>query len=75
MDGLYLKDENQRIYVALKNFEKYQRPLALSIDNYLNKIDLMYNKDKAHNIILPGAVIAYMLLESANLEPAKAELI
>ena len=75
LDGLFLKDENQRIYVALKFFEKYQRPLSLSIDEYINYFDLLHNKIKAHNINLPDAVIAYRLLESANLDSAKSELV
>ena len=75
LNGLYLKDENQRIYVALKTFEKYQRPAEESIDNYLNKFDLMYCRLKNHKIILPDAVLAYRLLESANLEKSKSDLV
>ena len=75
LNGLYLKDVNQRIYVALKSFEKYQRPADDSIDNYLNKFDLMYNRLKSHKIILPDPVLAYRLLESANLEKTKSDLV
>ena len=75
LDGLYLKDVNQRMYVALKTFERYQRPLSLSINSYLNEFDLMYNKLKAYKLELPDPVIAYRLLESANLDPGKSELI
>ena len=61
--------------MALKTFEKYQRPAGDSIDNYLNKFDLMYNRLKSHKIILPDAVLAYRLLESANLEKTKSDLV
>ena len=75
LNGLYLKDENQRIYVALKSFEQYKRPQTLSMDNYLNEFDLKYGKLKGHAIVLPDAVLAYRLLESANLDKSKSELV
>ena len=75
LNGLFLKDENQRIYVALKTFEQYQRPKTQSVDCYINEFERLHNKLKAYGIVLPDAVIAYRLLESANLESAKAELI
>ena len=75
LNGLFLKDENQRLYVALKDFEQYKRPENISIDNYLNEFDLKYGKLKAHRIELPDAVLAYRLLESANLDKTKSELV
>ena len=75
LNGLYLKDVNQRIYVAMKNFEQYKRPPNTSIDNYLTEFDIRYNRLKAHSIQLPDAVLAYRLLESANLEQSKSELV
>ena len=75
LDGLFLKDENQRIYVSLKSFEKYKREFSQSIDSYINEFERFYNKVKSYGIVLPDAVIAYRLLESANLESSKAELV
>ena len=39
LDGLYLKDENQRIYIAYAEFEKFKRDPAMSIDNYINEFE------------------------------------
>ena len=75
LDGLFLKDEHQRTYVAYSTFEKYTRPATMSIDAYINEFERLYNKVKAHTITLPDQVLAYRLLESANLDYSKTELI
>ena len=75
LDGIFLKDENQRIYVSLKKFGQYKRNPTQSIDEFINEFERLHNKIKANNIILPDPVLAYRLLESANFPAAKAELI
>lgn len=75
LDGLYLKDVNQRIYVALKTFESFKRTDDCSMDKYLNEFDLKYNKLKAHGIVLPDVVLGYRMLESANLTKSRSELV
>ena len=75
LDGLYLKDANQRIYVALKSFETYKRKEGGSIDEFLNEFDIKYNKLKAHNITLSDAVLGYRLIEGANLSKSRNELV
>ena len=71
LDGLFLKDENQRIYVSLKSFEQYKRETTQSIDSYINHFERLHNKVKSYNIELPDAVVAYRLLESAILNLRK----
>ena len=75
LNGLYLKDVNQRIYVALKNFECYKRSADTSMDNFLNQFDLRYNKLRAHGIVLPDVVLGYRMIESANLTQSRNELV
>ena len=75
LDGLFLKDENQRIYISLKKFEQYKRTSTQSIDDFINQFELLHNKIKAYKIDLPDPVVAYRLLESANLPANKSELI
>ena len=36
LDGLYLKDENQRKYVSLKTLEQFKRSSTQSLDSYIN---------------------------------------
>ena len=75
LDGLYLKDVNQRIYVALKHFECYKRAPDTSMDDFLNQFDLRYNKLKSHGIVLPDVVLGYRMIESANLSQSRSELV
>ena len=75
LDGLYLKDENQQLYVCLKKFEQYKRPSTQSINDYINEFERLYNKLKFYKIDYPDAAVAYRLLESANLSKEKNELI
>ena len=75
LDGLFLKDENQRIYVAYEEFETYSRPADMSIDNFISDFERLYNKIKAYKIELPDPVLAYRVLKSANLSQTKVELV
>ena len=72
LDGLFLKDENQRIYRAYSEFEKFQRPHNMNIEPYINDFEHLYNKVKFYKIELRDCVLAYRLLESANLSAEKA---
>lgn len=75
LDGLYLKDENQRKYVSLKALEQFKRGSSQSLDSYINDFERLHSKVKAHKILLPDSYIAYRLLESANLDQSKSELV
>jgi hypothetical protein len=75
LDGLFLKDENQLIYVSLKKFEHYKRSKDQTIDDYINEFERLYNKLKHYKIVYPDTAVAYRLLESANLPKDRSELI
>ena len=75
LDSLFLKDEHQRMYVAMKTFEQYTRPKGLSLDQYINEFEKNNNRLKIHKITFPDQFLAYRLLENANLEQTKNELI
>ena len=75
LNGLYLKDVNQRIYVALKHFECYKRSPETSMDDFLNQFDLRYNRLRAHGIVLPDVILGYRMIESANLSQSRNELV
>ena len=67
LDGLFLKDSNQRMYVAFSEFEKYKRSSDTNIDTYISDFDRLYNKVKVHKVEYPDALLAYKLLENCNL--------
>ena len=75
LDGLFLKDVNQRMYVSMKTFEQHKRSKGQSLDDFINEFERKLNKIKAHKIVFPDEFHAYRLLESANLEQSKNELI
>ena len=75
LDGLFLKDEHQRMYVSMKTFEQYTRSKGQSLDAYINEFEKNHNRLKAHKIVFPDQFLAYRLLENANLEKSKNELI
>ena len=75
LDELYLKDEHQRMYVSMKSFEQYTRPEGTSLDSYIVEFEKNYNRLKLHQIVFPDQFLAYRLLENANLDQTKNELI
>ena len=75
LDGLYLKDINQRTYAVYSEFEKYKRPAGTNINDFVNDFERKYNKVQAKEITLPDSVLAYRLLDSANLPQNKVELV
>ena len=75
LDGLYKKDENQLIYVSLKNYEQHIRQKDQTIDDYINEFERRYNKLKNYGIIYPDTAVAYRLLEGANLTMESNKLV
>ena len=71
---LYLKDRHQTAYLAYEAFEKFQRPVAMSMTNFINEFERMYHKLKQHKMELPDGVLAYRLLKSAHLSEQHEQL-
>ena len=46
LDKLYLKDRHQTAYLAYEAFEKFQRPVAMSMTDFINEFERMYHKLK-----------------------------
>ena len=67
LDKLYPKDRHQTAYLAYEAFEKFQRPVAMSMSDFINEFERMYHKLKQHKMELPDGVLAYRLLKSAHL--------
>ena len=67
LDELYLEDTTQTAYLAYQNFETFKRPETMTMKDYLLKFEQLYTKIKDHQMILPDGVLAYRVLNSANL--------
>lgn len=67
LDELFLEDTTQTAYLSYQNFETFKRPEAMNMKDYLVKFEQLYNKIKDHQMVLPDGVLAYRVLNSANL--------
>ena len=67
LDELYLEDTTQTAYLAYQNFETFKRPETMKMKDYLVKFEQLYTKIKDHKMELPDGVLAYRVLNSANL--------
>ena len=74
LDELFLKDENNAAFEAYDAFERYERPSGMSVFEYINAFERLYQKAKYHKLELPDGVLAYRLLRSANLSDAHQQL-
>ena len=75
LDVLYLKDECTLAYEAYESFEKYIRPTDLSITEYIIQFERLYNKAKSFKMEIHDGVLAYRLLNNANLSDTHKQLI
>ena len=74
LDELYLKDKDQLAYAAYDSLENFKRPPDMSIKDYLITFERLHHKIIQYNIKLPGPVLAYSVLKSANISPEKEQL-
>ena len=67
LDAVFLVDENQRIFVALDEFEKFKRPSSMTMTNFILSFENLHNKVTTHNCKYPDGVLAYRLIKAANM--------
>lgn len=75
LDNLYLKDESSLAYEAYETFEKFIRPHNMSISDYVIKFEQLYQKAKSFKMEILDGVLAYRLLNSANLSDTQRQLV
>ena len=75
LDKLYAKDETCTAYESYEKFEKFIRPSNMSMTDYIIKFELLHNKAKSHKMSIDDGVLAYHLLNSANLSENHKELV
>ena len=74
LDTLFVKDAAESAFTEFENFIKFRRPGDMSIKDYLIEFNLRLNKIKTHKMELPDGVVAYYLLDCANLTQEQASL-
>ena len=74
LDKIFLQDKGRRAFIAYQNFERFRRPVDMSIYDYLSEFDRRYFQFKAHGMELPDAVLAFRLLESCKVSEIHFQL-
>lgn len=75
LDKMYLKDSCILAYESYETFESFKRPNSMSINDYVIKFEALFRTAKSHEMDIPDGVLAYRLLNNANLSEDKKQLI
>ena len=67
LDKVYQKDESETTYELYEEFESYQRPQNMSINEYIQEFEKKRKKNSDKGLEIPDVVLAYRLLKSANI--------
>lgn len=74
LDKLYEQDKAESAYKAFDHFIKFQRPNSMSTKEYIIEFNLRLSKLKDYDMVLPDGVLAYYLLNCANLTEEQSSL-
>lgn len=74
LDKLFGKNKAESAFTSFENFIKFKRPMNMSIKDYTIEFNLKLKKVESHDMTLPSGVLAYYLLECANLSPEQTSL-
>ena len=75
LNKLYLEDESSPAYEAYKKFKKFSRPHEISLSDYVTKFEQLHQVAENHDMEFLDGVLAYRLLNNANLPGKKIKLI
>ena len=64
---LYAKDINALAYMTYDQFENFKRPNDMTIVDYINEFKRLNNKICQFDMVLPTGVLAYKVLNNANI--------
>jgi hypothetical protein len=74
LDKIYLEDVEKERYQAYEDFRRFRREPKMSVHEYLLEFDRREKTLKEYKIELPESVLAYELLNSANLSAEQIAL-
>ena len=75
LDKLFKKDSSVTKYQALEAFQTIKKPARMSIQAFLNEFDKRLYKTKLYGTVQSYNILAYCLLQSANLCNNHKELV
>lgn len=68
LDQLFKKDTIDSAYEAYKNFDAFYQGESVPMTDYIAQFEILYRKMEKYEMKLPDAILAFTLLEKANLE-------
>ena len=72
---LYAKDIIALTYMGYDQFENFKRPDETTIVDYINEFERLNNNIRQFDMVLPTCVLAYKVLNNANISSEKKQLI
>lgn len=74
LDEIFKKATVEETCAVYHNFESFKRGEQQSISDYIIEFERLYNKTRRFDVVLPEVVLAYKLLEGANLSQTDKQL-
>ena len=71
----FKKNDAQRAFIDLENFEKFNRTSNMSVNSYITQFEHLNCKLVEHEINYPKGVLAYKLIQQANLAESEKNII
>ena len=68
LDKVFMREEKDRAYEAYSEFDRVSRRDGASMAEYIADFEQKYNKMRKFNMVLPDAVLAFKLLDTAGLD-------
>ena len=75
MDKIFKKDELSEAYEVYVDFDRFRRSKVSSMEDYVIEFEKLYNKSKKFKMELPQPVLAFKLLECAELDMKDRQLV
>ena len=74
LDKLYLKETIDSTYEEYKSFDTFRKQEDMSMSEYIMEFDRRYERNKRYEMSLPDAVLAFKLMDNANLTKQEKQL-
>ncbi|XP_029629926.1 uncharacterized protein LOC115207015 [Salmo trutta] len=74
LDSVFLKEEKDRAYEAYSNFDSVSRDISVAMTDYIIDFEQRYNRMRKYDMVLPDAVLAFKLLDTACLDGREKQL-
>ena len=75
LDELLLQDKDTLAYEAYERFDKFRKVGDMTMVEYINKFDQLYNKAVEYDLTMGTGVLAYLLLKGASLSESDIKMV